>query len=132
MTPAPPPITLQHGTTLWRAREIDANGPDPDFREPGTGYLPPAEGFSTVIADGRPCDTGTPEMAAWTKDALFPNEGGPAILEVEVPVWIMNILYADPIAYWVALGGEIRFEPQSGLDELLAEWHNLTKRVIPL
>ncbi len=69
------------------------NGPDPDYREPGTGILPPAEGFSTVIGDGRPCGTGTPEVAARNKDALFPNEGGPAILEVSVPAWIMAILY---------------------------------------
>ena len=30
------------------------------------------------------------------------------------------------------VGGEIRFEPESGLNELRAEWHNLSKRVIPL
>ena len=32
----------------------------------------------------------------------------------------------------LARSGEIRFEPESGLSELRAEWHNLTKRVIPL
>ena len=26
----------------------------------------------------------------------------------------------------------LRFEPESGLNELLAEWPNLSKRVIPL
>ena len=132
MAPDPPLTILHHGTTLWRARAIEANGPDPDFREPGTGSLPPAEGFSTVIGDGRPCGTGTPEVAARNKHALFPIEGGPAILEVSVPEWIMAILYADPIAAGLARGGEIRFEPESGLTELRAEWHNLTKRVIPL
>ncbi len=71
-------------------------------------------------------------MAARNKHALFPNEGGPAILEVSVPAWIMTILYADPIAAGLARSGEIRFEPESGLNELRAEWHNLTKRVIPL
>jgi hypothetical protein len=71
-------------------------------------------------------------MAARNKDALFPNEGGPAILEVSVLAWIMTILYTDPIAAGLARGGEIRFEPESGLNELRAEWHNLTKRVIPL
>jgi hypothetical protein len=132
LIPNPPPTILHHGTTLERAREIEANGPDPDYREPGTGSLPPAEGFSTVIADGRPCGTGTPEVAARNKHALFPNEGGPAILEVSVPAWIMAILYADPIAAGLARSGEIRFEPESGLNELRAEWHNLTRRVIPL
>ena len=132
MAPDPPPTILHHGTTLQRARAIEANGPDPDYRESGTGSLPPAEGFSTVIGDGRPCHTGTPEVAARNKDALFPSEGGPAILEVHVPESIMALLYADPIAAGLARGGEIRFEPESGLNELRADWHNLTKRVIPL
>ena len=132
MAPDPPPTILHHGTTLQRARAIEMNGPDPGYREPGTGSLPPAEGFSTVIGDGRPCSTGTPEMAARNKHALFHNEGGPAILEVSVPAWIMAILYTDPIAAGLARGGEIRFEPESGLSELRAEWHNLRKRVILL
>jgi hypothetical protein len=85
-----------------------------------------------VIGDGRPCGTGTPELAARDKDALFPDEGGPAILEVGVPAWIMAILYSDLIASGLARGGEIRFEPESGLNELRAEWHNLTRRVIRL
>jgi hypothetical protein len=71
-------------------------------------------------------------MAARNKDVLFPGEGGPAILEVAVPEWIIAILYADPIAAGLARSGEIRFEPESGLNELRAEWHNLSKRVIPL
>ena len=132
MTPDPPPTILHHGTTLKRARSIEANGPDPDYREPGTGSLPPAEGFSTVIGDGRPCSTGTPEMAARNKAALFPDEDGPAILEVSVPARITAILYADPVAAGLARSGEIRFEPESGLNELRAEWRNLPKRVIPL
>lgn len=123
---------MHHGTTLKRAREIEAKGPDPDFREPGTGQLPSAEGFSTVIGDGRPCVTGTPETAARNKHTLFPAEGGPAILEVVVPAWIMAILYADSIAAGLARGGEIRFEPESGLKELHSEWAKLTKRIIRL
>jgi hypothetical protein len=132
LTPDAPPTILHHGTTLRRARKIEADGPDPAYKEPGTGQLPPAEGFSTVIGDGRPCGTGTPEMAARNKHALFPDEGGPAILEVTVPAWIMAILYADSFSAGLARSGEIRFEPESGLNELRAEWRNLTKRVIPL
>jgi hypothetical protein len=132
LPPEVPLTILHHGTTLSRARAIEANGPGPAYREPGSGSIPPAEGFSTVIGDGRPCGTGTPEMAVRNKDALFPNEGGPAILEVGVPEWIMSILYSDSIASGLARGGEIRFEPESGLDELRAEWPNLTKRVILL
>ena len=128
----PPPTILHHGTTLQRARAIELHGPDPNYREPGASDLPSAQGFSTVIGDGRPCSTGTPEVAARNKDALFPGEGGPAILEVSVPAWIMAILYADPIGAGLARSGEIRFEPECGLNELRAEWHNLVKRVIPL
>lgn len=127
-----PPTILHHGTTLERARAIEMNGPNPDYREPGSSNLPPAEGFSSVIGDGRHCSTGTPEMAARNKHALFPNEGGPAILEVSVRAWIMANLYADAIAAGLARSGEIRFEAGCGLNELQAEWHSLTKRVIPL
>jgi hypothetical protein len=130
--PDSPPTILHHGTTLLRAQAIEANGPDPNYREPGTGILPPAEGFSTVLGDGRLCGTGTPEVAVRNKDALFTNEGGPAILEVEVPWWIMAILLADPIAAGLARSGEIRFELECGLSELRAEWPNLVKRVILL
>ena len=132
MTPDAPPTVLHHGTTLNRARAIEARGPDPSFREPGTGQLPPAEAFSAVIGDGRPCKTGTPDQIARRKDALFPAEDGPAILEVEVPAWIMAIYFADPISAGLARSGEIRFEPESGLKELRAEWPNLTKRIIVL
>ena len=85
-----------------------------------------------MIGDGRPCKTGTPDEVARRKDALFPSEGGPAILEVEVPAWIMVILYADLISGGLARSGEIRFEPESGLSELRTEWQKLTKRIIPL
>ena len=71
-------------------------------------------------------------MAARNKDVLFPGEGGPAILEVIVPARIMAILYSDSIAAGLARSGEIRFERESGLSELRAEWHNLAKRVISL
>ena len=55
-----------------------------------------------MIGDGRICSTGTPDTAARNKAELFPNEGGPAILEVAVPSWIIAILYAEPIAAGLA------------------------------
>jgi hypothetical protein len=85
-----------------------------------------------VFGDGRNCGTGTPEQVARDKHSLFPDEGGPAILEVEVPERIMQVLYAEPIARGLSRSGKIRFDPESGLNELLAEWPNLSKRVIPL
>jgi hypothetical protein len=44
----------------------------------------------------------------------------------------MAVLHADPIAAGLARGGEIRFDTESGLNELRAQWHNLIKRVIEL
>ena len=44
----------------------------------------------------------------------------------------MAILYNEPIRVGLARCGESRFEPERGLEELRAEWPDLTKRVIPL
>jgi hypothetical protein len=55
-----------------------------------------------------------------------------ALALVEVPAWIMAILYADPLAAGATKGGEIRFEAESGLNGLRQEWPNLTKRIIRL
>jgi hypothetical protein len=56
------------------------------------------------------------------KAALFPDEGGPAILEIEVPEEIVA-LAINEIA-------EIRFEPGFGLEELRAAWTALAKRIL--
>lgn len=73
---------LLHGTTKQRAERIAITGPDPDFIEPGGG--PRAEGFSTCLEFG-PFPLGLPEEYARQKAAGFPDEGGPAILAVDVP-----------------------------------------------
>src|SRR5262249_13389361 len=111
---------------------IEVRGPDPNYLEPGGNPLPPAEAFSTCFTDGRPSLQGTPEMYARGKAAIFPNEGGPAILEIQVPAWIVDILLNDPLQGAFARSGEARFEPGFGLEELLAEWPTLAKRVIPV
>ena len=132
MTPDKGLVILHHGTTLRRALLIEERGPDPNYREQGGRGQPPAEGFSTCIAGIVECLTGIPSEMAQLKAGNFPNEGGPAILEVSVPMWIMDILYADEIGAAIAAGGEARFEPESGLSGLRSEWPNLTKRVFPL
>src|SRR6202035_463005 len=73
---------LLHGTTRHRAEQIMVQGPDPEFNEPGGGRR--AEGFSTCLEVG-PFPLGTPEAYARRKALLFPNEGGPAIVMVDVP-----------------------------------------------
>jgi hypothetical protein len=74
-----PTVILQHGTTLRRAESIIARGPDPNYKERGTGQLRSADGFSTVIKGGQTSKTGMPSEVARGKDWLFPEEGGPVI-----------------------------------------------------
>jgi len=131
LTPAPPPIILQHGTRLDRARRIAARGPDPYYVEPGGGRRWDPPGFSTCRLD-RPCPVGTPEDYARRKAVNFPNEGGPAILEIEVPAAILAILEADPNARDSMNSGDTLFDPAVGIAELIAAWPTLTKRVIPI
>ena len=125
MAPDPPPTSLHLGTTLRRALAIEANGPDPEYREPGAGNSPPAVTDARAVREPQLRQRGT-------STRYFPNEGGPVILEVIVPARIVALVDADPIAAGLARSGEIRFEPESGLKELRAEWHTLSKRVIPL
>jgi hypothetical protein len=120
-SPAGPTIHLQHGTTRQRANAIANNGPDPDFVEPGGST--PAEGFSTAFPHG-PYPLGSPAQYAALKALHFPNEGGPAILEVEVPLSIAQSAGN--------VGGEVRFERGRGLEELLQAWPSLSRIVILL
>src|SRR5437870_3528221 len=118
MAPVEPLVRLRHGTTRQRADAILQNGPDPNYQEPGG--LDYAEAFSTARIQG-PYPYGSPETVAAAKAQLFPNEGGPAIIEIEVPESIVR--KAD-------LSGEVRFEPGFGLEELLATWPSLPKRIL--
>jgi hypothetical protein len=111
--------TLRHGTTRQRADSILKDGPNLNFLEPGG--MDPARGFSTYPV-GAPISVGTAEAYAAGKAKQFPSEGGPAIVGVEVP--------EDIIGMGIDAGGEIRFEPGFGLDELLQAWPGLTKKVV--
>jgi hypothetical protein len=119
-------IILWHGTTRRRAEAILKDGPNPDFVEPGSPV--PAEGFSTTPPQGFPFreafPVGDPRKAAASKATQFPNEGGPAILEFEVPMKIAGLAYDEET------GGEYRFERGHGLEELLAAWATISKRIV--
>ncbi len=110
---------LWHGTTRRRAEAILRDGPDPGFLEPDGLLI--AGGFSTAPPHG-PYDSGDPRVAASSKAALFPDEGGSAILEIEVPEEIV-VLAID-------MSTEIRFQPGIGLEELCAAWPTIPKRIL--
>ena len=116
--PAEPVERLWHGTTRERAEAILSDGPDPDFVEPGGGLR--AGPFCVARAAG-PFSHGHPKDLAEAKARLF-GEGGPAILEVEVPVAII-------MRAW-DFTAEIEFWPGAGLEELKAAWPTLTKRIL--
>ena len=104
-----------------------ARGPDPDFVEPGGG--PRAEGFSTYLESG-PFPLGTPEEYARRKAAVFPNEGGPAILAVDVPDDIIALAVDE--VYFPLSQGFVQFDEGAGLEELRAAWSTLEKQVVPV
>jgi hypothetical protein len=118
---------LLHGTTQRRAERIMAQGPDPDFVEPGRGAR--AESFSTVL-EGGPFHLGTPEAYACHKAAGFPNEGGAAILAVDVTDDIIT-LAADPVFFPLSQG-IVQFDAGAGLEELRSAWSALAKEIIPV
>jgi hypothetical protein len=121
MTNSPDRI-LWHGTKRKRAEAILKDGPNPYFVEPG-GMIP-EKAFSAAPAEG-PFPVGTPELYARSKANLFPNEDGPVVLEVSVPAAVVEL--ADET------GGEFRFGlAGTGLNELIAVWPSLPKRILEL
>src|SRR5262249_1917428 len=121
MTTAGQGRVLWHGTTRRRAEAILRRGPDPNFLEPGS--FEKAGGFSTAPPHG-PYMYGDPRDIALGKAALFPDEGGPVILEVEVP--------EDIVALAINEVTEIRFQPGFGLEEMCEAWSELPRRVLEL
>jgi hypothetical protein len=114
---------LLHGTTGDRARQIRDHGPDPDFIEPGGSAR--AESFSTYL-EGGPFPLMSPEEYACGKAVAFPNEGGAAMLAVDVPDAIIA-LAVD--AYFPLSQGLVQFDEGRGLDELRAAWPTLWKEI---
>jgi hypothetical protein len=108
---------LLHGTTRQRAEKIAANGPDET--------LLGEDGFSTYLASG-PFFFGLPEDYACGKAALFDNEGGGAIIEMDVPDPIIQLAVDESFPLEQGL---IQFNKGKGLDELLAAWPGLSKTI---
>jgi hypothetical protein len=123
-------VILLHGTTLRRARQILDRGPDPDFIEPGGKT--PADNFSACLPFGPFECTDTPEQYAWGKStaAVQENrdEGGPAILLVDVPEEIIALAVDE----WLPLSqGFVQFDRGPSLAALVAAWPRMDKRIIP-
>jgi hypothetical protein len=116
---------LLHGTTRHRAEQILARGPNSDFIEPGGG--PRAEGFSAYLENG-PFPLGTPQEYARCKAAGFPDEGGPAILAVDVPDEIIALAVDEE--YLPLSHGIVQFDERAGLEELCAVWPKLRKQIV--
>ena len=115
-------VLLRHGTTRQRAERILQTGPDPQFLEPGAVRTREKFGFSMARIK-ETYDLGGPEAYARSKAQNFPQEGGPALMEVEVPnsIVMLGIRSAHE---------EVRFETGRGLHELMQAWPRLTKRII--
>jgi hypothetical protein len=112
---------LLHGTTRLRAEQIVATRPDPDAVEPSNE---PKAFF--CYRESCDYDVGTPEQYARDKAALFPDEGGPVILAVDVPDDIVA-LALDWFYTWEQ--GIIPFGHQTGLEELQNAWALLVKEI---
>jgi hypothetical protein len=121
---------LLHGTTRYRAEQILARGPDPNFIEPRSGRQGArAEGFSTCLQTG-PFPLGTPQDYARAKAAKFQNEGGPAILVIDVPDDIIAL--ATDEVFFPLSQGVVQFDEGAGLEELIAAWPTLARQIQPL
>jgi hypothetical protein len=108
---------LLHGTTRMRADKIVVEGPDPQLCGP--------DGFSTCHEAG-PFHFGSPEEYACRHARNSPNEGGGAILVVDVPD---DIIALTVDAYFPASQGLVQFDQGFGLDELRAAWSGLRKEI---
>ncbi len=112
-------MILLHGTTKQRAASIVANGPDPTYEEPESSQQ--AGGFSMCVSIG-PFPFGHPEEYAKGKARLFPDEGEPVVLEIDVPDDIVKLATS---AYFPLNQGLVQFDPGAGLDELKTSWHTI-------
>lgn len=73
-----------------------------------------------------PFHFGAPEEYARRKAATFPDEGGPAILKVDVPDEIVEIAVNE----WFPLSqGLVQFDVGYGMEELIAVWPTLAKQI---
>jgi hypothetical protein len=107
---------LLHGTTRQRAERIALTGPNPNCCG--------SEGFSTYLESG-PFLFGSVEDYACQKAAAFPDEGGAAIISMDVPQEIVELAVDE---YFPLTQGLIQFDGQA-LVELCSVWPRLWKAI---
>jgi hypothetical protein len=127
---------LVHGTTLFRAKSIIANGPNPSYRE--RGGSPTEDGFSTYIMDDEKHIVGQPELYAYGKAnqgrslaKSEPDELIPVLLIIHnVPAEVLEAANRDgfcPIAF-----GLIQLDHGAGIEEFLSVRDQLTYEIVRL
>ena len=116
-------MILLHGTTRLRAELIVRFGPDPHYAE-SLGQASD-DGFATYVEGGRYMFHPSEECAR-RKSALFPSEGGPAILRVDVPD---DIIQKTDLQFFPLVHGVVQFNEKFGFEELRKAWPNLPREV---
>jgi hypothetical protein len=118
-------MILLHGTTRRRAEGMIADLAAP-FIEPGGQER--SRALSMCVENG-PFLFGRPDEYARGKAVQFPDEGGPVILAVDVPAEII----ARAINEWFPVSqGLVQFDTGAGMEELIAVWPVLWKRILEL
>jgi hypothetical protein len=70
---------------------------------------------------------GTPEDYARRKALVFRDEGGPAILVVDIPQVIVERTFDESFTLEQGL---VQFDPGAGIEELIAAWPGLEKHIL--
>jgi hypothetical protein len=94
-----------------------AIGPDPNCFRSG--------GFSTYLESG-PVLFGAPEVYACEHAIESPDEGGGAILVIDVPDDIVELTFDQ---WFTRSQGLVQFDEGKGLEELRAAWPMLRKEI---
>ncbi len=80
----------------------------------------PSQGFC-VSLELSEHPLGSPEEYARSKSKLFPNEGGPVILELELDESILQLSMTE--------SHDFQFERGHGIEQLLVKWPTIAKRI---
>jgi hypothetical protein len=117
-------MRLHHGTTMYRAERIIRVGPEPDY---GKSVGVRGDHVFSLYCEGASPDYGTAEEYAFGKDRLFPHEGGPVILTIDIPddIIAQSVPEIDPFSF-----GYVEFQKGFGIDALRAAWATIATSAV--